>query len=385
MKRVLYSGVCVSANMVASLFIVALITREIEADERGLFFLFQAVFFPLSTLLSQTNIYLHYRNVDVSGLRWVFLLASVVLSYVLLLTSAKELGDELTYISYALSVPLSFMAASGLARQQHVQGSNFKISAVNIVVALARVIAAYTCIQYFGASTTFLVCSLVFFSAVKGFEFLLEGRKLPEQSQGRASAAWAEALYMMVFFIATAVAFQWDKFLFTMHGSLDLVVSAGVYSAFMLSPVSIIYATLTRADSSAIFNREKGDPGVGLYRKLALRFTGCAALYLVLIFVFWENVTRFMFPFFHENAAEAIVLGAAVIFDRLGNLRVVLHNKVKMYMTHGGIKLGLSAVAFLVLYHSKNSVSIIDVYMTLFLVSALVLVMGSLMCKRTAA
>lgn len=371
--------------MLASLVIVSIITRSIEADERALFFLFQAVFFPITTLLSQTRTYLVYRDVDATSVNRVLQVSSVAVAFGVLVLTASGVADYKSLAFYSLSIPLSYLAAATLAKLQHLHGSNAKLAFINILVGALRVGVVYFLISAVGASETFLLGSVLFFASSKMVEKVLGPTETPASRAVLSSGSWGETVSLFVFFIAGSVAFQWDKMYFSAVGASELLISAGVYSAFMLSPISILYATLTRADSAQIFSGGERQSRDKLFWKLATIFSAGSILYLAVFYVFWEQLRSFLFPFFEGGGTVALALGGAVVLDRLGNLRIVLANKIKLYRFYGVTKLLLVLFALTLLSSVDSVLELSTVYLLLATLSLVALIIGILLCRKIVA
>jgi hypothetical protein len=322
MRKIASSAIYVGAGFASAFVIVVLITGHVGAADRAAFFVFQTVFFPLNTFLSQSRILLRYQGAR-AGARGLWVDgAALVAGFValqILLSGAYGLGEQALL---AVSILLNYRGAAKMAEVQ-LDAPGPVWLAVPVLTGLSRVaICAGGLALGWGAALSFAAAGLVFFILPLLAHHGLKTRAARPAAQG-VEAGWRHQLGMLSFFMVTALFFQWDRALLNGAGATTLVTASGVYFAWVLSPISLIFATLYRADAQKVF------AGVGVaplrqpvfVRKLGQLVLGAGA-YLGLLMLLWTPLNGLMFPFFEGSRIWALVLGLAVVIDRAGLLAV---------------------------------------------------------------
>lgn len=342
MLRLLISAAFVGANFAASFAVVVLIARLAGEAERATFFAFQAVFFVMVVLSSQTAILQGYRgasNARAQALTEAALFAGG-LAALWAMTGASP-GD---LVAYAVSGIVSARAASAMAALQF-EMTDWRLGAVPVVSAICRVLAAWMLMgpvglgpapAFLGAAAVHLAIAL----AARAWH-------APRARPGPEPVPGPDGYWQMLLFIAgTAFAFQWDRMVLSGLGADALVVTAGVTATWVLAPLSLAFATLYRASARDIFTRGHAPAAAGriFARHLGL-FVVAGSAWLIFVWLFWVPLNALMFPFFQGEAALALLLGAAIMADRAGNLAAFIGGR--RFGLLAALKGGLIAAAVL--------------------------------------
>jgi hypothetical protein len=130
---------------------------------------------------------------------------------------------------------------------------------------------------------------------------------------------------------------------------------------WMLSPLSAIFATLYRADARAIFL-----DGVafryGVYLRRGGTFLALAICYVAATVALWEPLNELLFPFFEGPRVWPLLLGAAIVLDRLGHLAVFVANSPPVYRAANAVKLTLIGLGVWIVLMSGSGLTLTTVY-----------------------
>ncbi|WP_112321581.1 hypothetical protein [Oceanibium sediminis] len=367
MKRIVISAIYVGSGFAASLAVIALITRFALPDERVGFFLFQAVFFPLTSLLGQVRILSTYRALSLGRLSFGIDVLVVLLALAALFVFGNGRFGALEAVLYAGSIPLTYHASALLAAAQF-RGGGLRGAHLPILAGAAKVIVCAVALDFGPAGAFFLAAAA--FLAVP----LALARRTEAASAGRANdrlISGGEILALMGFAFVSGISFQWDRVVFAQIGSDALIVVTGVCMTWALSPLSMIFATLYRADARKIFASDSTSFDLRRWGRQAAVFVVLSAVYAAFTYVAWRPVNAAVFPFFEGPVIWPLILMAAIVLDRLGHLAV--------YSTPGGgyghiamIKPIIMAVA-ITLASLSHDVSLLGVYVLYLLSAALYL------------
>lgn len=335
MKRLAVSAVYVGANLVASLAIIVLIARTTDDDGRTGFFLFQALFFPLTTLLSQSQMLVRFRNVAFGKLG----LVTDAVTFAVMLAGLMALGPGLFSCGeaalYAATVPLTCRGTTVTAGVQF-EETRAVFALVPVATAVVRLLACVAALPL-GPAAAFFAGSLAYLLVPLGVEL---HRRRARGEPHRGVVSLSDTMTFFAFFVGASFTFQWERMVFARIGQEELIAISGVCMTWMLSPLSAIFATLYRADARAIFLNGVGFR-FGVYLRRGGIFLALAICYVAATVVFWEPLNELLFPFFQGPAVWPLLLGAAIILDRLGHLAVFVANSLPIYRGANAVKLTL--------------------------------------------
>jgi hypothetical protein len=163
------------------------------------------------------------------------------------------------------------------------------------------------------------------------------------------------------FFVGASFTFQWERMVFARIGQEELIAISGVCMTWMLSPLSAIFATLYRADARAIF-LEGGAFRYGIYIRRGGVFLALAISYVAATVVLWQPLNGLLFPFFEGPRIWPLLLGAAIILDRLGHLAVFVANSPTIYRGASAAKLTLIGLGVWMVLASGGELTLTTVY-----------------------
>ncbi|WP_377509526.1 hypothetical protein [Octadecabacter sp. R77987] len=357
MTRLAVSAVYVAANLIASLIIVVLIVRSGDEPQAAQFFLFQAVFFPLTALLSQFRMQLRFRMTHIGRGDATLDIAAFVLGVALLRLIGAGMIPWFDTLLYALAIPLTFRGTTTLAGLQF-DRSGIAHAAVPALTAVSRLGMVWLLLQ-FGGPVAFLGGS-VLFAVVPAIAARWSG-----VAQARPPAfvpARGELVWLLAFFAVTGFTFQWDRYMLSHLDLQTMIIVSGVCATWVLSPISTLFAVIYRADARAIFDRERrAFDTAGFVRRVFL-FCGAGLAYGVFVLVAWQPLNAVAFPAVNAPVILPSILIGAVMCDRIGLLFLYMTNRVQGYRLAFVAKLVLVAVAAALCLFGPWEISLMVLY-----------------------
>ncbi len=360
MSRLLLSGVYVGASFGASILIVVLIVRDASEAERAAFFLYQAVYFPLFTLLSQSKMLMMFRA---DGQRQG-VLAIDFGAFVLALIALAALGrtgyfEPLDILLYSAALPLSFWGTTGLAQIQYDASSRLS-PIIPILTAFARVSACCGAIALgWTPAVSFLAAALAWYVVPAAGQRLLRQRvQVSVREMRNSHPTSARDWVPVLFFVGVgSLSFQWDRLLYSQIPAPELIATTGALMTWALSPVSTFFATIFRADARDIFsnpNRHQTAFDTRGYLRRVMIFAGGAALYAACVGAFWIPLNALAFPFLEAPVWWFWLLVTAIVLDRAGHMLVYTCNASHVYRRAALVKVTLITAAVFAYLHSGN-------------------------------
>ena len=317
MKKLAISSIFVASNLLASFLIVIILVRFAETQERADFFLFQTVFFPLTALLSQTKILQIFRGDEASKMERLIDVATFALAAGLLFLIGYDRYAPLDIFCFALSIPITYRTASNFAALQ--RNSKSGIAWIwPLISATARVLM---CLLLLGQtiSVVFLASAVVGLVVSSAVVWNMERKATPQEAAPKREQAFFATLF---FFAISSFAFQWDRILLGQLELDALIVTSGICLAWVLSPVSALFATLYRARALEIFSDAEAATKRRMFKRTTTQFAGATMAFAAVLLVAWTPLNAIAFPFADIPVILPIILIFAVMFDRIGNLRL---------------------------------------------------------------
>jgi hypothetical protein len=317
-----------AASFVASFVSVALIAGGLDTGGRAALFLFLALYSPLATVMSQRKLLTIYQDRRHGGrqaaIEEAVLFAATVA--VVMAATARSYGT-IEAIVLAGTVFSQIHASTAAGAIQHRSGNAPGWSVAVLALAAVRIGVTWLVLPY-GPVAAFAAGSYAFLLAMLALQALT--RRGPRTSAGEETApaippgpaeAWYERAATFAFFAVGAVLFQVDKYALDGAGRLAMLAESGALTMLLLSPMSLLFATLYRTRTKALFSREVA-PGAKLpmVGSLAAQFVAGCALYLAAILAPWPGVVSLSFPFVEAPTAAFVVFALAIVADRLGTL-----------------------------------------------------------------
>ncbi|QFU10084.1 hypothetical protein PARPLA_00351 [Rhodobacteraceae bacterium THAF1] len=323
------SAIFVTFPFAASFAVILLISRFYSGSELAGFFLFQAIFLPIVTLLSQVRSLISFLDMRAPAANAGLDVISVLLAIAALSLLGKELISAGAVALYALSIPLVAHGQAALASiQRRRQARRWAI--LPVAIAFGRVLVIWVAIK---AETVepagpFLASVLVLVLPI-----LLVRRIEAQDSPKTKPIALSDFGAMLTFFATGAVFFQIDKYVLAIFEAQTEIVLAGVVATLVLSPMSILFAIVYRADLASIYGSDNRDQPfrTALFTRSATRFITAGTGYIALLGLYWTPLTSTLFPVFSGSAIWPILMGAAVILDRIGLLTVYISGRSDMF------------------------------------------------------
>jgi hypothetical protein len=305
LSALLRSGLFAGAQFAASFAVILLIARSASPEARSGFFAAQAAILAITTAFGQTLALRYFHNQQ-------SLVAKALISALFLTTvlvwwiSSNGLIDMRDIPFYALSGPLIIAGAHGSVRMQQAPTHVFwllGISALRILICMAALQMGLPVSVAFALNAAIFSCCFL----------------LGEARQATAPPKAEMLLSLLIFFALSGFTFQWDRLLLAGKNAPELIVESGIFLLWSLPPVSILFTTLTRANPALAFATNRGENPKPL-SKTTIGFTLSVALYACTVVLFWTPLNALLFPFFTGSRWLALLLIAALYFDRLGML-----------------------------------------------------------------
>lgn len=336
LSRMLISGIFIGSNFLASFLVILLIVNSNTLELQSEFFIFQSLFFPMITAVSQLNIIRNYRTSEKGNSLKID--AIVVLIFAVLFQLLYRESSFIATCFYALSLPLTVRASVMLAEAQF-SIKKASVVLIPIISALVRVILVYTFRENLKPSVLFFINSVSLATLVWVLYIILK-RNLLNISDVRNSKDSFNPKLMFAFLIISSLFFQWDRYIFSLADKKNLIVQSGIYFTLVLPPISMLFAVIFRGNATQIFRES-----TSLDRNQTILLSGAlfaipALLYAVTLTLFWGFIPLLFKDAAGMSVVPAIILIFALIFERLGNLII--------YSREGQEKLGNMAIIKLI-------------------------------------
>tara|TARA_B100000678_G_C18208124_1_gene502235 strand:+ start:827 stop:2056 length:1230 start_codon:yes stop_codon:yes gene_type:complete len=331
-----------AASFIASLVSVVIITAGIPTPERAGLFLFIALYSPLTTVMSQRKLLSIYRN-RASSSRGAAIEEAVlfVMAAAIVIVATRHYYEPFEAAALASTVFCQIHSATAAGSIQHRTSNALGWSVAVLATAVVRIFATWLGLDY-GPVIAFVAGSYAYFLAMLALQALMRCKtaKISAERGGAVTAdslveeAWQERLATFAFFSVGAMTFQIDKFALDGAGDAAAVAQSGALTMLLLSPISLLFATLYRTRTKTLFSTElplhAKMPVVGT---IAAQFSTAAALYVAILLAPWPGIAALTFPFMQAPVAAFLVFALAIIMDRLGTLLAFAAGDWRSYLT----------------------------------------------------
>lgn len=373
-RRLLISAIFVGSGIVASFAVTVLLVGNATETDRAGFFLFLAVYLPVLVTFGQSYTVLRYRRASAgrAGLALdLAVFASVAAALVLI---GGRLIDPVTATLYAASVPFGYRANTRLAALQF-ETDSWTFAICPVLSGLVRILAALLA-GWAGPAGAFLAGNILALVAT----LMWRSPAQTERPGGLRVAPVSHLGTLLFYAVMASVTFQWDRVYLSLMDRPELIASAGVCIVWMLSPISALYAVLSRAAAPGLF---AGTPGGSrdFPWRLATAFVGASALYAAVAVTLWTPLNAVFFPFSEAPAGIAALLAIAVTLDRGAMLVILVNNRVRLYGLAAAAKTVLLAAAAVFLLSRSADTSLGLIFSTHVAIAAAYL-MSTLIVAR---
>jgi Flp pilus assembly pilin Flp len=367
-----------ATSFIASFVSVAIIAGGLPTAERAALFLFLALYSPLATVMSQRKLLSIYQNrVSGSGATAIEETVLFVATAAIVMAATWHYYGPLEAVVLASTVFCQIHSATAAGAIQHRSGNALGWSIAVLAAAAVRIGATWLGLDY-GPVIAFAAGSYAFLLAMVTLQALTRRKagKLPVEPDGAATAdaapeAWYERMVTFVFFSVAAVTFQIDKYALDGAGRTAEVAESGALTMLLLSPISLLFATLYRTRTRSLFS---GDlplhakmPVVGT---IAAQFVAGVVLYLAIVLAPWPGVVGLAFPFVQAPTAAFLVFALAIVADRLGTLLVFATGGWRAYLACATFKVAALALVYAGIRFWMGSQTLTVVYLA-YLAAAL--------------
>lgn len=320
------SSAYTGASFLASLGPIILIGRIIDVDTRAAFFLFLAIFSPLTTVLAQKHLLAIYQGK--AGGRLGLLLEEAALFMVaiaLVFTGTQHQFSFTESLVLTSTVFTHIYAVTATGAVQHGTGNKSFWAGWAVAMAGVRIAVTWLALPY-GPVVAFAAGSYAYMIASRTLKFIAlrhHARTTGESAEEGRSDPWRDRVATLLFIVISALTFQVDKYVLNGVGMPEAVANSGAITMLMLSPISMVFATIYRQRTRALFDPDKHPraklPVIG---RIAGQFLGIIAVYFALLALTWQGPVLLAFPFLSEPFGIGAILGVAILIDRMGTLFV---------------------------------------------------------------
>ncbi len=370
------SGLFTCASFFASFFTIVLVVRDVSVAERAGFFLFLAMYGPITTVLSQRFLLSIYQSREIQGLA-----KSAELAVIALMTIAAVGFVIVEYFNWIEALALvcvifsQTFAATASGSIQHRSKSSPRWAILVFLIATGRI--AFTWLMLpFGPVIAFAAGAYSYLAGMLVLKAIFT-RRLEEQEQGGLTATlpqegWRERIAEFAFFVSGALLFQADKYALSTAGRLEDLSQSGALTTLLLSPLSILFATLYRTRSNMLFDAHRTwRERLAQTPQIALLFLGGALAFLVTLLLILPGITQLVFPFLSLSASLYLMLAFAIIADRMISLLTFTGMDWRIYLTSAGVRLAIFATVMLGAQGWIGGTSLSDLYI-IYLVGAVI-------------
>jgi hypothetical protein len=367
-----------AASFIASFVSVAIIVGGLPTDQRAALFLFLALYSPLATVMSQRKLLSIYQDRP-SGRRVTAIEETVLFAATVAVVMAAtwHYYGPIEAVVLASTVFCQIHSATSAGSIQHRSGNALSWSIAVLAIAAVRIAATWFTLGY-GPVIAFATGSYTYLLAMLVLRTLArhKGGELPVEPGGAAVArerpeAWYERVATFAFFSMAAVTFQIDKYALDGAGRTAQVAESGALTMLLLSPISLLFATLYRTRTRTIFS---GDlplrAKMPLVAAIAAQFVAGVILYLAIVLAPWPGVVGLTFPFVRAPSAAFLVFALAIVADRLGTLLVFATGSWRPYLASAVFKVAALALVYAGIRFWMGSQTLTVVYLA-YLAAAL--------------
>jgi hypothetical protein len=380
-----------AASFVASFVSVALIAGGLDTGGRAALFLFLALYSPLATVMSQRKLLTIYQERRHGGrqaaIEEAVLFAATVA--VVMAATARYYGT-IEAIVLAGTVFSQIHTSTAAGAIQHRSGNAPGWSVAVLALAAVRIGVTWLVLPY-GPVAAFAAGSYAFLLAMLTLQALTRrrpgrspaGEPVGPASPPGAAETWYERAATFAFFAVGAVLFQVDKYALDGAGRLAMLAESGALTMLLLSPMSLLFATLYRTRTRALFSSEISPAAkMPLVGSIAVQFIAGCTLYLAVVLAPWPGVVDLAFPFVEVPAAAFVVFALAIVADRLGTLLLFALGGWRHYLTSAVFKGAALALVYVGIRFWAGSQTLSLVYLPYLAVGiAYLLLVASLMIR----
>lgn len=337
MKRFAVSGTYTAAGFLAALAVVVLVVQTTPLAEQAKFFYFQAIFYVLSTVMSQTLTLSTFRNTSLRSAGVIADVCAVLIVFGFLSLSSAMAFDLVEKLMLGGATVLLYRGAALLISVQFYSRNSWRFLWVPLLALLVRVGAAWLAVP-FGMAAMFLASTVVAFALPFG---VLHFAKLKERDTdpNRSPPGRAATAPIFVFFLIGALTFQWERLLYGLGNNTEALVITGYVMTAVLPPLSSLFATLYRGNAREIFEGQTPAMRQRRFVRIGGAFAAASLAYIAVLVVFWPQIMALLGAEIVPDVTLVLLLGGAVILDRLANLMVFLRQSDLLY-THASVAKG---------------------------------------------
>ena len=364
-----------AASFIASLISVVIVTAEIPTYERAGLFLFIALYSPLTTVMSQRKLLSIYQN-RASSSRGATIEEAVlfVVAAAIVIVATRRYYEPLEAAALASTVFCQIHSATAAGSIQHRTSNALGWSIAVLATATVRIAATWLGLDH-GPVIAFAAGSYAYFLTMLALQALMRrktARSSAEDSgaataDSRVEEAWHERLATFAFFSVGAMTFQIDKYALDGAGDAAAVAQSGALTMLLLSPISLLFATLYRTRTRVLFSTElplrAKMPVVGA---IAAQFSVVAALYVTILLAPWPGIVALTFPFVQAPVAAFLVFALAIVVDRFGTLLAFATGDWRSYLAISVFKAAALALVYAGIRVWMGSQTLTVVYLAYF-------------------
>ena len=380
-----------AASFVASLASVAIIAAGISTDERAGLFLFLALYSPLTTMMSQRRLLAIYQS-SKSGRKVSFSeeIATFSLFSIFIAFFTDDYYSVPEAVALAGTVLCQIHSASAAGSIQHRTNNALGWSVAVLATAAVRICATWLGLDH-GPVIAFAAGSYAYLLAMLSLQALVQRkaakaalvhdrRAIDEKADAEP---WRERLATFAFFSVGAITFQMDKYALDGAGQTASVAQSGAITILLLSPISLIFATLYRTKTKVLFSTELSLAAkIPAVSSIAVQFSIAAALYITILLAPWPGFVALVFPFLHAPIAAFLVFALAIVMDRFGTLLVFISGDWRCYLAVTSFKVAALLLVYAGVRFWMGSQTLTVVYLAYFVASlAYLSLVASLMTR----
>lgn len=341
MKRFVVSGTYTVAGFVAALAVVVLVVQNTSLADQAKFFYFQAIFYVLSTVMSQTLALSTFRNTDLRGAGLIADVGAVIVVFAFLSLSSSIVFTWAEMLMLGAATVLLYRGAALLISVQFYTRNSWRFLWVPLLALVLRVASAWYAVPG-GVEAMFLASNLLAF--LVPFAVLQIGQlKARDDDPDRALPTRMASWPTFLFFLIGSITFQWERVLYGMTNNVEALVITGYVMTAVLPPLSSLFATLYRGNAREIFANQTVGARRARFLRVGGAFTVLSVGYLAVLMVFWPMIMDLLGAKVVPDVTLVALLGGAVVLDRLANLLVFLRHSDGSYVTGALVKGGLIA------------------------------------------
>lgn len=273
---------------------------------------------------------------------------------------------------------------------QHRTSNALGWSVAVLAIAAVRISATWLAVEE-GAVAAFAIGSYAYLAAMLVLQAMTQrragGRFADRREASTADSpikeGWHERLASFAFFAVGAVTFQIDKYALDGAGYAAAVAQSGALTMLLLSPISLLFATLYRTRTQALFS-----PALSLKAKfpvvgtIAVQFSAGAAMYIAVLLAPWPGVANLVFPFLQIPVTAILVFALAIVVDRFGTLLAFATSDWRAYRGIAAFKAATLVLVYLAIRFWMGFPTLTGVYLAYLVASvACLLLVASMMIR----